>query len=210
MTTVINATFLCRHRQCRCSKVLHCARSHTHCVCPGFFYPSFSGVSSSAVQSSQAHLSCAVGCTVDEQPLKHYEFVSRVRFSSRQTEKSHRISAFASEPKTSFDTLYCRHHHDIPAIMGLQWYKGNGKKSPRHKAGARLLRWPQMLDNLSLTIEGLKRTLLDAIESRDGTGGIVKQSVSDNDDECWSSLSQRGVNGGPREESSLMRLGPCR
>ena len=69
---------------------------------------------------------------------------------------------------------------------------------------------PQILDNLCQTIGGLKMTLSDAIESRDGTGGIVKQSVSDNDDEYWSSLSQRGVNGGPREESSLMRLGPCR
>ena len=51
--------------------------------------------------------------------------------------------------------------------MGLQWYKGNGKKSPRHKDGARLLRWPQMLDNLSLTIEGLRGAGWDDI------GGIL-------------------------------------
>ena len=211
MTTVINATFLCRHRQCRCSKVLHCARSHTHCVCPGFFYPSFSGVSSSAVQSSQAHLSCAVGCTVDEQPLTQTLRNRREYVSHRDRLRNliaSRLSHLSRRPRLY--TLHCRHHHDIPATVGLQWYKGNGKKSPRHKDGARLLRWPPNTGQLMPNHCGLKMTLSDAIESRDGTGGIVKQSVSDNDDEYWSSLSQRGVNGGPREESSLMRLGPCR
>ena len=136
--------------------------------------------------------------------------MSRVRFSSRQTEKSHRISAFASEPKTSLDTLYCRHHHDIPAIMGLQWYKGNGKKSPSHKDGARLLRWPQMLDNLSLTIEGLKRTLLDAIESRDGTGGIVKQSLATTMTNVGPVCLREASTEGHEEKALLMvRLVPC-